>query len=157
MTEQVYRLTPRVRRQAKRAPFLFALVWGLPWSLLGLASDDASGRLGALLIFAIPFVPISVYIIAQLAGKTEVTPDGLRLRGLFVRRFVRWEQIRTVDSYRGPKGYFVVKVLLMNGRKRRVPGFYTESSEDAEYDAQVADFQYVVREAIGNLSYGGMA
>lgn len=155
MTEQVFRLTPRARRQAKRAPFIFGLVWGLLVGLLSLRGHGAGAWVGALVFFAIGLVPVTVFVIAQLTGRTVVTADGLRLRGLFRRRFVPWERVRSVDPHKGGRGFWVVKVQLTDGRKRRLPGFYTESAQDAEYEAQVRDVRFAVREALAGLPGDG--
>ncbi|MEV5570764.1 PH domain-containing protein [Spirillospora sp. NPDC052269] len=150
MTEQIFKLTPRSARDARRAPFYFTPVWGTLAVLFGLGGRGVEAWIGAAGLFSIVFVPVMLYIGALRFGRTEVTPDGLRLRGMFVRRFVRWKDVATVDPHPGNRGTRIAKVRLRNGRKRRLPGFFAGAKDD-EFNAQVRDLQLLVRKAIADL------
>lgn len=80
------------------------------------------GALGAL------GLAVYVLVVVRGCGRTKLSSDGMRLHFFFNRRFIAWDDITEIEkhSHTTRHGtYWDVRVHLVCGRKRHVPGAFT--------------------------------
>ena len=139
----------------------FTVVWTGLW-IAGLIASLRSGTLVTVLIVTGFYLMVMLVAVVAIgipaAGSTQIGPAGLRLRGVFARGFIAWGEVVEVKDRFHPTrgtGWWSVEAQLTNGRVRRLPGFYCQSSapgavsgpkRDAEFDDQLFELRHRLRQ-----------
>ncbi|GGY05007.1 PH domain-containing protein [Streptomyces hiroshimensis] len=116
---------------------ILCLLWvtfGLGWSDY-LDHWDGSVRQGSvanypspdlMLAFGIMVLSLTPFSAVAFIWRTWTTPDGVRTRGIFRRRFIRWQDIASVDIRKhggySLHPYYHLQVRLHSGRQLCLPG-----------------------------------
>lgn len=152
--EMTVRLGRRTRRRVRWSIGGFTLVWGGLWGafmVVALVRGTLGQALLPALFFLVIWLPVALLMALRTAGSTRVGPAGLRLRGMFTRGFIAWEEVVEIkDRFHRERGsgWWTVEARLASGGTRRLPGFYCEGKapvapwvpeRDREFDDQLTE------------------
>jgi hypothetical protein len=103
-------------------------------------SASLPDRFWAVAVFAVPWLVMLLAMLNARHGRTLLTEEGMRFHTWLSRRFIPWREITAIEAHTH-RGWHHIRVHRANGRRRTVPGIFTDEAADESFHEKLRTIQ----------------